>query len=81
VLDDCGFIYYGRHFRAKDKALHRLHDAAIWEKAVRSLPLVAHWLNGQPIDDRVTAMAGAGWREEPVLAPSRTELLSIVVGD
>ena len=42
---------------AKDKALYRLHDAAIWEKAVRSLPLVAHWLDGQPIDDRVTAMA------------------------
>ena len=96
-LDDCGFIYYGRHFRsadggippalggllmhlgsisaltlpadngtwsvtlvtsAKDKALRRLRDAAIWEKAVRSLPLVAHWLDGQPIDDRVTAMAG-----------------------
>ena len=96
-LDDCGFIYYGRHFRsagggippalggflmhlgtissltlpadngtwsvtlvtsAKDKALHRLHDAAIWEKAVRSLPLVAHWLDGQPIDDRVSALAG-----------------------
>jgi flavin-dependent dehydrogenase len=96
-LDDCGFVYYGRHFRsadggippalggflmhlgtisaltlpadngtwsvtlvtsAKDKALHRLHDAAIWEKAVRSLPLVAHWLDGRPIDDRVTAMAG-----------------------
>jgi flavin-dependent dehydrogenase len=96
-LDDCGFIYYGRHFRsanggippalggflmhlgtisaltlpadngtwsvtlvtsAKDKALRRLSDAVIWEKTVRSLPLVAHWLDGQPIDDRVTAMAG-----------------------
>jgi flavin-dependent dehydrogenase len=43
---------------AKDKPLHRLRDAAIWEKAVRSLPLVAHWLDGQPIDDGVTAMAG-----------------------
>jgi flavin-dependent dehydrogenase len=96
-LDDCGFIYYGRHFRsasgdippaiggflqhlgtissltlpadngtwsvtlvisAKDKALHALRDAATWEKAVRSLPLVAHWLDGTPIDDRVMAMAG-----------------------
>jgi 2-polyprenyl-6-methoxyphenol hydroxylase-like FAD-dependent oxidoreductase len=96
-LDDCGFIYYGRHFRsdsgeippalggflqhlgtvssltlpadngtwsvtlvtsAKDKALRVLRDAAIWEKAVRSLPLVAHWLDGKPIDDRITAMAG-----------------------
>ena len=96
-LDDCGFIYYGRHFRsdsgdvppaiggflqhlgtissltlpadngtwsvtlvtsAKDKALRVLRDAAIWEKTVRSLPLVAHWLDGEPIDDRVMAMAG-----------------------
>jgi flavin-dependent dehydrogenase len=96
-LDDCGFIYYGRHFRsadggippalggllmhlgtistltlpadngtwsvtlvtsAKDKVLRVLRDPAIWEKAVGSLPLVAHWLDGQPIDDRVMAIAG-----------------------
>jgi 2-polyprenyl-6-methoxyphenol hydroxylase-like FAD-dependent oxidoreductase len=43
---------------AKDKALHLLRDPAIWEKTVRSLPLVAHWLDGEPIDDRVMAMAG-----------------------
>jgi flavin-dependent dehydrogenase len=93
-LDDCGFVYYGRHVRsadgstppalggylthlgtipaltlpadngtwsvtlvtsARDKALR---DPAAWERAVRSLPLVAHWLDGQPIDDRVMAMAG-----------------------
>ena len=96
-VDDCGFIYYGRHFRsargevppalggflqhlgtissltlpadngtwsvtlvtsAKDKALRALRDAGAWERAVRSLPLVAHWLDGEPIDDRVMAMAG-----------------------
>jgi 2-polyprenyl-6-methoxyphenol hydroxylase-like FAD-dependent oxidoreductase len=43
---------------AKDKALRGLHDPAVWDKAVRSLPLVAHWLDGEPIDDGVTAMAG-----------------------
>lgn len=96
-LDDCGFIYYGRHFSsaggdvppaiggflqhlgsissltlpadngtwsvtlvtsANDKALRVLHDAEIWERTVRSLPLVAHWLDGTPIDDRVMAIAG-----------------------
>ncbi len=96
-LDDCGFIYYGRHFRsvdggvppalggplqhlgtvssltlpadngtwsvtlvisAKDKELRALRDAKVWERAVRSLPLVAHWLDGEPIDDRVMAIAG-----------------------
>ncbi len=96
-LDDCGFIYYGRHFSsadgevppalggflqhlgtissltlpadngtwsvtlvtsARDKELRALRDAGAWERAVRSLPLVAHWLDGEPIDDRVMAMAG-----------------------
>jgi flavin-dependent dehydrogenase len=96
-LDDCGFVYYGRHFSAaggsippalggllmhlgtissltlpadngtwsvtlvisaKDKALRGLRDPATWEKAVRSLPLAAHWLDGRPIDDRVMAIAG-----------------------
>lgn len=120
-LDDCGFIYYGRHFRsagggvppalggllmhlgtisaltlpadngtwsvtlvtsAKDKALHVLRDAAIWEKAVRSLPLVAHWLDGQPIDDRVMAMAGIEDRHRNLMvggAPVATGV--VAVGD
>jgi flavin-dependent dehydrogenase len=43
---------------ARDKALRVLHDPVIWERAVRSLPLVAHWLDGRPIDERVMAMAG-----------------------
>jgi hypothetical protein len=30
--------------------------------------------------DKITAL-GAGWRNEPVPAPSRAELLSIVAGD
>ena len=105
-LDDCGFIYYGRHFRsadggippalggflmhlgaisaltlpadngtwsvtlvtsAKDKALRVLRDAPIWEKAVRSLPLVAHWLDGEPIDDRVIALAGIEDRDRNLM--------------
>ena len=120
-LDDCGFIYYGRHFRsadgsippalggflmhlgtvtaltlpadngtwsvtlvtsAKDKALRLLHDAAIWERAVRSLPLVAHWLDGQPIDDRVTAMAGIEDRHRNLMAGGAPVATGVVaVGD
>src|SRR6266581_1932670 len=83
-LDDCGFIYYGRHFRSADReippalggflthlgtisSLTLPADNGTWsvtlitsarDKAVRSLPLVAHWLDGEPIDDRVIAMAG-----------------------
>jgi 2-polyprenyl-6-methoxyphenol hydroxylase-like FAD-dependent oxidoreductase len=120
-LDDCGFIYYGRHFRsaggaippalggllmhlgtisaltlpadngtwsitlvasAKDKALYRLHDAAVWEQAVRSLPLVAHWLDGQPIDDRVTAMAGIEDRHRNLMVDGAPVVTGVVaVGD
>jgi len=120
-LDDCGFIYYGRHFRsagggippalggllmhlgtisaltlpadngtwsvtlvtsAKDRALRVLHDPVVWEKAVRSLPLVAHWLDGQPIDDRVMAMAGIEDRHRNLVvggAPVATGV--VAVGD
>jgi hypothetical protein len=35
---------------------------------------------GAGLLDKVIAL-GAGWRDEPVLAPSRAELLSIVGGD
>ena len=94
-LEDCGFMYYGRHYRssdgslpadiggalqefgsisiatlaadngtwsvvlvagADDRALLGLKDAARWEKAVRSLPTVAHWIDAEPIEDRVITM-------------------------
>jgi len=96
-LEDCGFIYYGRHFRSadgstppmigppqihwgtissltlpadngtwsvvlvtssKDKALRPLRELDRWEAVVRSLPLVAHWLDGTPIDDGLEVLAG-----------------------
>ena len=67
---------------AKDKALYRLHDAAIWENAVRSLPLVAHWLDGQPIDDRVIAMAGIEDRHRNLMVDGAPVATGVVaVGD
>jgi 2-polyprenyl-6-methoxyphenol hydroxylase-like FAD-dependent oxidoreductase len=95
-LDDCGFVYYGRHFRsadgslpvmigppkqdydsisvltlpadngtwsvtiiasARDAALRRVTDPKKWEAAIRTLPLAAHWIDAEPIDDGVTVMA------------------------
>ncbi|HEY1278778.1 MAG TPA: FAD-dependent oxidoreductase [Acidimicrobiales bacterium] len=95
-LDDCGFIYYGRHFRsadgsvpfalggllqhydsvsmltlpadngtwgvgvitsAKDPTLRALRDVDTWTRVVRSYPLIAHWLDGSPIDEQVAVMA------------------------
>ena len=42
---------------SKDTALRSLREADRWEALVRGLPLVAHWLDGTPIDDGVQVMA------------------------
>jgi 2-polyprenyl-6-methoxyphenol hydroxylase-like FAD-dependent oxidoreductase len=39
-----------------DKALLGLRDTERWERVVRSLPLVAHWLDGEPIEERVVTI-------------------------
>lgn len=39
-----------------DRALYGLRQVERWEKLVQSLPLVAHWLDGQPIQDGITVM-------------------------
>jgi flavin-dependent dehydrogenase len=41
---------------AKDKALFGLRRLDRWESVVRSLPLVAHFLDGTPIDDGVSVI-------------------------
>ncbi|HEX5266124.1 MAG TPA: hypothetical protein VFW24_05075 [Acidimicrobiales bacterium] len=40
-----------------DRALLGLRDVARWEKAVRSVPTVAHWIDAEPLEDRVITMA------------------------
>jgi 2-polyprenyl-6-methoxyphenol hydroxylase-like FAD-dependent oxidoreductase len=42
---------------SKDTALRALREADRWESVVRSLPLVAPWLDGTAIDDGVQVMA------------------------
>ena len=39
-----------------DRALLGLRDLTRWEKAVRSLPTVAHWIDAEPLEDRVITM-------------------------
>ncbi|WP_211361930.1 FAD-dependent oxidoreductase [Pseudonocardia cypriaca] len=94
--EECGFVYYGRHFHSpdglppqlgslnqqydsvslltlpadrntwsvtiiagsRDRELRALRDPDRWRAAVRSYPLVAHWLDADPIDDGVAVMAG-----------------------
>ncbi len=41
---------------AKDAALRGLKDTDTWMRAWRSFPLVAHWADGEPIDDDVAIM-------------------------
>ena len=43
---------------SRDTALRPLREADRWASVVRGLPLVAHWLDGTPIDDGVAVMAG-----------------------
>ena len=95
TLEDCGFIYYGRHFRSadgnlpfvfgppkqdygsisvltlpadngtwsvtliassKDAAMRATMDPDKWAEVVRLLPLAAHWIDAEPIDDGVAVM-------------------------
>jgi 2-polyprenyl-6-methoxyphenol hydroxylase-like FAD-dependent oxidoreductase len=42
---------------AKDKAMRSLKDVDVWAKVIRSMPLCAHWLEGEPLDDQVAVMA------------------------
>jgi hypothetical protein len=95
-VDDCGFVYYGRHFTsgdgslppaigpllitegslssltlpadngtwgvglvasARDTAMRALKDVDTWTKVVTSYPMIAHWVDGQPLDDTVNVMA------------------------
>ncbi len=41
---------------AKDAALRGLKDTETWMRTWRSIPLVAHWADGEPIDDDVALM-------------------------
>jgi len=42
---------------AKDAAVRRLRDKDVWMRVVRAYPLIAHWLDGEPLDDEVAVMA------------------------
>jgi 2-polyprenyl-6-methoxyphenol hydroxylase-like FAD-dependent oxidoreductase len=43
--------------RSDDRALRGLTDAGRWAAAVRALPTVAHWLEGDPVEDRIVTMS------------------------
>jgi 2-polyprenyl-6-methoxyphenol hydroxylase-like FAD-dependent oxidoreductase len=67
---------------AHDRALHGLRHVARWERTVRALPLVAHWLDGEPIDDRVRTIAKIEDRHRDFVVDGRPVATGVVaVGD
>ena len=95
-IDDCGFVYYSRHYRSpdgsvppalgpllqeygtistltlpadngtwglgvitssRDTAIRGLRNAHSYEAVVRACPLVAHWLDGEALEEQPTVMA------------------------
>jgi flavin-dependent dehydrogenase len=42
---------------AADRAMRGLRHVERWTEVVRSLPLAAHWVEGEPLDDRIIVMA------------------------
>jgi hypothetical protein len=42
---------------ARDVELRRLQDLDVWKRVMKEYPLAAHWLDGEPLDERVVVMA------------------------
>ena len=42
---------------SKDSVMRKVTDPKKWETVVRMLPLAAHWIDAEPIDDAVAVMA------------------------
>jgi 2-polyprenyl-6-methoxyphenol hydroxylase-like FAD-dependent oxidoreductase len=42
---------------AADTAMRAVRDVAVWMDVVRALPLAAHWVDGEPLEDRVQILA------------------------
>ncbi len=42
---------------AADRAMRAVREVDVWTAAVRSMPFAAHWLEGEPLEERVLVMA------------------------
>jgi 2-polyprenyl-6-methoxyphenol hydroxylase-like FAD-dependent oxidoreductase len=42
---------------SKDADMRAVKNVDAWERVVKSIPLCAHWLDGEPIDEKVAVMA------------------------
>jgi hypothetical protein len=65
---------------ANDTVLRALKDVDTWTRTVQAFPLIAHWLDGEPLDDRVAIMAKIEDRHRSFVvdgAPVVTGLLAV----
>ena len=65
---------------SKDKAARALKDTDVWHRALAAYPLAAHWADGEPLDDGVSAMAGIEDRHRdysPDGSPVATGVVSV----
>jgi 2-polyprenyl-6-methoxyphenol hydroxylase-like FAD-dependent oxidoreductase len=63
-----------------DKALRGVTDTDRWTELVRAFPLHAHWLDGEPLDERVVTMAKLEDRRRRLVvdgAPVATGVLTL----
>ena len=63
---------------SKDTALRPLRETGRWEAVVRGLPLIAHWLDGTPIEDGVQVMAHLEDRYRGFVADGRPVATGVV---
>jgi 2-polyprenyl-6-methoxyphenol hydroxylase-like FAD-dependent oxidoreductase len=67
---------------ATDKALFGLRQVDRFERLFRSLPLVAHWVDGEPLEDRVVTMTKIEDRWRSLLVDGEPVVTGLVaVGD
>jgi 2-polyprenyl-6-methoxyphenol hydroxylase-like FAD-dependent oxidoreductase len=67
---------------AKDAAVRGLRDADRWTAAVRSLPLAAHWVEGEPFEAQIVTMAKIEDRYRTFVADGQPLASGVVtVGD
>lgn len=66
----------------EDRALSGLRDATRWSAAIRAIPVAAHWLDGEPIEDKVVTMVGLEDRHREFAPGGRPVASGVVaVGD
>lgn len=66
----------------RDAELRRLADTDAWTRAVAAFPLVAHWLDGQPLDEAPAVMAKIEDRHRSYVVDGRPVATGVAaVGD